>query len=95
LAKEFDFHHISVGDLLREEDKSPSSPFQGFISKSIKKAVVVPAQLTTQLLEKEMSKAQAAGKNKFLLDGFPRSITQVVDFELKVAITVSLLFNLD
>jgi len=90
LAKEFDFHHISVGDLLREEDKSPISPFRGFISKSIQKSVLLPAQLTTQLLQREMSKAQAAGKHRFLLDGFPRSVKQAADFELKVAIIISL-----
>jgi adenylate kinase family enzyme len=90
LAQEFDFHHISVGDLLREEDKSLTSPFRGFISKSIKNSVLLPAQLTTDLLKREMSKAQAAGKHRFLLDGFPRSVKQAADFELKVAIAIYL-----
>lgn len=89
LANEFGFHHISVGDLLRGEMENPSSPYRDFISESMRKSVVVPAQLTTQLLEKEIGKAQEQGKRSFLLDGFPRSLDQVFHFELKVYRTVT------
>jgi hypothetical protein len=90
LATEFNLCHILVGDLLREEAKSPTSPFRAFIPESIRKSVLPPAQLTTQLLKREMSKAQAEGTHRFLLDGFPRSIAQAKDFELKVFITMGL-----
>ena len=83
VAKEFDFHHICVGDLLREEAKSPSSPYRDFIPESISKSVLLPAQLTTVLLKREMGRAQADGARRFLLDGFPRNIVQAADFELK------------
>ena len=83
IAKEFDFHHICVGDLLREEAKSPTSPYRDFIPESISKSVLLPAQLTTMLLKREMERAQADGARKFLLDGFPRNIAQAADFELK------------
>jgi UMP-CMP kinase len=46
--------------------------------------VIIPAQLTTSLLEKKIEAARAEGKTKFLLDGFPRSIEQALDFEKKV-----------
>ncbi|KAL9632746.1 MAG: hypothetical protein Q9204_003662 [Flavoplaca sp. TL-2023a] len=39
VAKEFDFCHISVGDLLREEAKSPTSPYRDFIPESIQKSI--------------------------------------------------------
>jgi adenylate kinase family enzyme len=73
-----------VGDLLREEAKRPASPYRNFIPESIHKSVLLPAQLTTQLLSQEISRARAQGKRGFLLDGFPRSFDQAVDFELKV-----------
>ena len=83
VAKDFDFHHICVGDLLREEAKSPTSPYRDFIPESISKSVLLPAQLTTMLLKREMERAQADGAKRFLLDGFPRSVVQAADFESK------------
>ncbi|KAF2105490.1 hypothetical protein BDV96DRAFT_592426, partial [Lophiotrema nucula] len=50
LADEFNLHHISVGDLLRAEAKWPMSPYQHFIPESIKKSLLLLAQLTTRLL---------------------------------------------
>lgn len=88
ITQEFDdFHHISVGDLLRKEESDPTSPYCDFIQESIKKSVLLPAQLTTQLLKREIGEAQAKGKCRFLLDGFPRNVEQATDFELKVFIT--------
>jgi adenylate kinase family enzyme len=75
-----------VGDLLREEAKSSTSPYRDFIPESIEKSVLLPAQLTTLLLKREMDRAQAEGARKFLLDGFPRSVVQAADFELKVSV---------
>jgi UMP-CMP kinase len=73
---------------LREEAKDPTSPYRDFIPESIKKSVLIPAQLTTQLLKREMGKAQEKGKSRFLLDGFPRNLEQATDFGLKVSISV-------
>jgi adenylate kinase family enzyme len=70
---------------LRDEAKSPTSPYRDFIPESIEKSVLLPPQLTTMLLKQEMQKAQAEGARRFLLDGFPRSIVQAADFELKVS----------
>lgn len=92
VAKEFDFCHIFVGDLLREEAKSSASPYIDFIPESIKKSVLLPAQLTTLLLKQEMKRAQAEGTRRFLLDGFPRSVAQAVNFELKASIFQRLLW---
>ena len=83
VAREFDFNHVCVGDLLREEAKSPTSPYRDFIPESISKSVLLPAQLTTMLLKREMGSAPAGGARRFLLDGFPRSVVQAADFELK------------
>ena len=84
IAKEFDFRHICVDDLLLEEAKSPTSPYKDFIPESISESVLLPAQLTTMLLKREMERAQADGATRFLIDGFPRSVVQAADFRLKV-----------
>lgn len=83
-AQEFDFVHISAGDLLREEAKSSDSPYKDFINKSFLNSVTIPAQLTVSLLEKRIKAERAQGKTKFLLDGFPRSVEQALEFERKV-----------
>lgn len=92
IAKDFDFCHISVDDLLREEAKSSASPYRHFISESIKKSVLLSTQLTTLLLKQEMKRAQTEGTWKFLLDEFPRSVAQAIDFELKASILQYLLW---
>ena len=84
IAKEFDFRHICVGDLLQEEAESPISPYRDLIQYSISEPVLLPAQLTTMLLKREMGRAQADGATRFLLDGFPISINEAADFESKV-----------
>ena len=69
---------------MREEAGSPHSPYKEFILESIEKSVLLPPQLTTQLLQQEIQKSVSKGKQKFLLDGFPRNVIQAIDFELKV-----------
>ncbi|GIZ48184.1 hypothetical protein CKM354_001125700 [Cercospora kikuchii] len=85
IAEEFGFCHISVGDLLRKEAASPLSHYGAFITESMQNSVLLPAQLTTYLLRQEMQKAQAQGAQRFLLDGFPRSVDQAASFGIKIS----------
>lgn len=84
LAADLGFEHISVGDLLREESQRPSSVYADFINKSIKESVIIPAQLTCDLVKLKMNAAKDKGIQHFLIDGFPRSVDQAVKFEEKV-----------
>ncbi|KIV98444.1 uncharacterized protein PV09_09742 [Verruconis gallopava] len=84
LAKDLGFCHLSAGDLLRNEANDPESPYADFINESMRKSVLIPPQLTTQLLKREITRALDEGKERFLLDGFPRSLDQLHDFELKI-----------
>ena len=90
LAQDLDFQHLSVGDLLREEINKLSSPFSNFISESIQSSVIIPAQLTIDLLKAKMNASKTQGKNRFLIDGYPRSIDQAVMFEEEVLVIPSL-----
>ena len=74
--------HISVGDLLRDEASSHDSVFADFIKKSMQNSVIIPANLTIELLRKK--DAQLQGPRVFVIDGFPRSLEQAREFEEKV-----------
>ncbi|KAH7390029.1 cytidylate kinase [Cadophora sp. MPI-SDFR-AT-0126] len=84
IAAEFGFEHISVGDLLREEAKRPSSVYAEFINTSIRESVIIPAQLTCDLIKVKMNAAMQKGIKRFLIDGFPRSLDQATKFEEKI-----------
>lgn len=85
-AEQFGLEHISVGDLLRAEERSPESPFKEFISSSFHHSVVVPAALTMLLLDGKLERAKAQNKTGILLDGFPRSEEQLQTFREQVRI---------
>jgi UMP-CMP kinase len=84
LAQDLGFQHLSVGDLLREEIHQLDSPFATFISESIQSSVIIPAQLTVNLLKAKMSASKTQGKSRFLIDGYPRSMDQALMFEEEV-----------
>ncbi len=84
VAADLGFEHISIGDLLRQEAKRPSSVYAEFINKSIKESVIIPAQLTCDLVKLKMNAAKERGIQHFLIDGFPRSVDQAVKFEEKL-----------
>ncbi|PRP86270.1 UMP-CMP kinase family protein [Planoprotostelium fungivorum] len=69
IVNQFDFVHLSAGDLLRTEMNSGSSNGE-MISSMIKEGKIVPSEVTVRLLETAMKKSD---KNKFLIDGFPRN----------------------
>ncbi|KAF8244928.1 P-loop containing nucleoside triphosphate hydrolase protein [Wilcoxina mikolae CBS 423.85] len=81
LSRDFGFAHISVGDLLREEMKDPSSPHRELIEQRMKEGGLVPPYLSNGVLLREIEKYTVDGQKKFLVDGFPRSMDQVVEFE--------------
>ncbi|KAI9896015.1 hypothetical protein N3K66_009084 [Trichothecium roseum] len=91
LSNEIDYEHISVGDLLREEQKKPGSPYASFIAKSIRLSITIPPIITMRLLQ---NKIEAIGdKSKgILIDGFPRSIEQAVTFEEQVSSNYSTIY---
>lgn len=84
IIQDFNVEHISVGELLREEQKNPNSVFGEFIKESIANSVIVPPPLSIMLLKSRIQAIQAKGKG-VLIDGFPRSIGQAVAFEQEIS----------
>lgn len=103
LVSEYGFTHLSAGDLLRAEQEREGSQFGGLIRDYIKDGLIVPMEVTVQLLENAMTEAINNSKNKnkdgsdksggrFLIDGFPRKMDQAHKFEETVCPAKTVLF---
>jgi len=101
LVKDFDFCHLSAGDLLRAEQNREGSEYGEMIRTYIKEGQIVPMEVTIKLLENAMRAAVdekrqgegwADGKGRFLVDGFPRKMDQAVKFDEDVCQSTMVLF---
>ncbi|KAK0748128.1 adenylate kinase-domain-containing protein [Apiosordaria backusii] len=95
LVKDFKFHHLSAGDLLRAEQDRPGSQYGQLIKDCIKNGAIVPMEVTVALLENAMADAIAKSgspKARFLIDGFPRKMDQAFQFEKVVCPAKLVLF---
>ncbi|KAL0233667.1 hypothetical protein PCE1_002177 [Barthelona sp. PCE] len=72
LVKTYGLKHLSAGDLLRAE-QAREGPLAPMIAKCIEEGSLVPAEVTVELLKRAMEEFDT---DKFLVDGFPRSIVQ-------------------
>ena len=98
LVKDYGFTHLSAGDLLRAEQDRPGSQFGQLIKDYIKDGLIVPMEVTVQLLENAMTEkigadnAGGSSKARFLVDGFPRKMDQAIKFEQTVCPAKLVLF---
>lgn len=94
LVRDYHFTHLSAGDLLRAEQDRPGSEFGQLIKDYIKDGLIVPMEVTVQLLENAITDVvkNNNGKGKFLIDGFPRKMDQAVKFEETVCPSKFVLF---
>ncbi|KAJ9626310.1 bifunctional uridylate/adenylate kinase [Taxawa tesnikishii (nom. ined.)] len=93
LVRDYGFKHLSAGDLLREEQDRPGSQFGDMIKQYIRDGLIVPMEVTIQLLENAMvATIDETGNRRFLIDGFPRKLDQAVKFEEAVCPSVFTLF---
>ncbi|KAF4781701.1 UMP-CMP kinase [Colletotrichum scovillei] len=95
LVSDYGFTHLSAGDLLRAEQDRPGSQFGQLIKDYIKDGLIVPMEVTVQLLENAMTetiKNNPGSKARFLIDGFPRKMDQAVKFEEAVCPAKLVLF---
>jgi len=73
LAGELLIPHIATGDMLRKAIHE-GTPFGRHADSYIQRGELVPDELVMALLQERLAKPDAAGG--FLLDGFPRTISQ-------------------
>ena len=69
IVRDYEFVHLSAGDLLRAHMKSGSKD-GNMVAEMIKNGQIVPSEVTVNLLLDAM---KASGKSRFLIDGFPRN----------------------
>ncbi|KAJ7567051.1 hypothetical protein O6H91_02G130400 [Diphasiastrum complanatum] len=81
--------HIAMGDLVRQE--IDHSTFQGIqLANAVNKGKLLPDEVVLSLLLKRLERGAACGESGFILDGFPRTISQakildqVTDIDLAV-----------
>lgn len=91
ISKEYDFVHLSAGDLLREERQRPGSEYGEMIEQKIRNGEIVPVEVTCSLIHKAM---QNSGKTRFLVDGFPRNKDNLDGWERVMSDKTKLLFVL-
>lgn len=91
ISKEFDFVHLSAGDLLREERQRPGSEYGEMIEQKIRNGEIVPVEVTCSLIHKAM---QNSDKSHFLIDGFPRNKDNLDGWERVMSDKTKLLFVL-
>jgi len=93
LVKDFDFCHLSAGDLLRTEQNRDHSQYGDLIRTCIREGTIVPMEVTIKLLQNAMDNTWqenrggdtwSDGCGRFLIDGFPRKMDQALGFEEQV-----------
>ncbi|MCD6477381.1 MAG: adenylate kinase [Candidatus Aenigmarchaeota archaeon] len=94
LSKKFGWPHISTGDLIREAIKEGTE--LGEKAKSYyDKGELVPDDIVMELLKERISREDC--KNGFILDGFPRNLSQAKELEKisKIDVVVNIIVPKD
>ncbi|KAL2067912.1 hypothetical protein VTL71DRAFT_16010 [Oculimacula yallundae] len=93
LAANYPIAHLSIGDILREEQEKPNSKWGELIRKNILEGVIGPPEMAVSLLEQAIrERSERDGVVVFLLDGFPRRIEHVPLFAATIGSPSLVLF---
>lgn len=92
LVKDYQFVHLSAGDLLRAEQAREGSKYGDLIRHYIKEGLIVPQEITVALLKQAIKENFVEGRTKFLVDGFPRKMDQAITFEKEIVPSKFILF---
>ncbi|MDD2505029.1 MAG: nucleoside monophosphate kinase [Bacilli bacterium] len=71
LVKKYNYKHISIGNMLKQE-ASKKSKLGLEIAKIMESGTFVPDEIVNDLMQKELKKID----KPFILDGYPRNLTQ-------------------
>lgn len=85
LAADLNLMHVSLGDLLRASaDGSLDSSTAELVKYHMRDGTLVPSEQVVRILQDHIKSKLAEGRQRFLLDGFPRSMDQHCHFEKQV-----------
>lgn len=90
IARQYKLPHISTGDLFRENIKKETELGKK-ANEFIRKGNLVPDDITVGMLKKRLEKADC--KKGFILDGFPRTISQATALD-KMGLKVDFVLNI-
>lgn len=96
IKEEFNLNHISTGDIFRE-NISGKTPLGLEAQKYIEQGHLVPDEITNNMVREYLS-SHPDRKSGYLLDGYPRTISQAQAFDLMTYgsdLEVDLILNLD
>lgn len=93
ISRTFGFQLLSAGDLLRQEQEKGNSALSKLIESHMKEGTLVPAEVTIKLLLEAMQTAGWQG-GRYLIDGFPRSLSTLQAWEEAVKGQVNVKFTL-
>lgn len=84
IAQHYDFEHVSVGEILRNQllHHAPSDRKWELIAQIIANGELAPQETTIEELKQQFIKRQDA--KGFIVDGFPREISQAFTFEEQI-----------
>ena len=83
IVAKYGFTHLSSGDLLREEVRSGTARGKQ-LSAIMERGELVPLSVVLDLLAEAMLKTLAGSKG-FLIDGYPRELSQGQEFEKEIS----------
>ena len=87
LVRDWDFVHLSAGELLRAEQEREGSQYGALIKKFIAEGEIVPMEITVGLLQNALLESIKKDRRKILIDGFPRKMDQALAFEANVCLS--------
>jgi len=90
IVAKYGFTHLSSGDLLRDEVKSGSDRGKQ-LTEIMEKGDLVPLFVVLDLLAEAML-AKVSGSKGFLIDGYPREVSQGEEFEKEILPCTKILY---
>ncbi|CAF1439934.1 unnamed protein product [Adineta steineri] len=87
ITKDYEYVHLSVGDLLREEADKSDSDLGNEIKNTMENGSLVSAEMICKLIGNAIRKN---GKENYLIDGFPRDLDNITEWKKSMSDRVNL-----
>ena len=83
VVAKYNLPHISTGEILREISKEDSE-LGHYVAETLASGNLVKDEITYQLIEERLKKEDC--QNGFIIDGFPRTLDQAIEYDKILAI---------